>query len=197
MVMRADWRLILVPLGAEKEYLPPRGRLIFYEDPSFAACKLAHLGTLGSSDTWHRNWQIGPSHTLESFIFLTSHHHQTVCHRNCSCSPGRTKPWQPRDFLKMNAEGNPMGTQPLVDWRHRTEWKFYCLSCCQPHLKYLLSFQPPSCAQNLQNFLWKVLHPNFSCINYRSIFGPDQSTVETQCEIPMVSILLFRCDSIS
>ena len=51
-----------------KEYFPSRGRLIFYEGALFP-CKLSHLGTLGSSDTWHRNWHIGGGDTLESFTF--------------------------------------------------------------------------------------------------------------------------------
>ena len=50
-----------------KKYFPSRGRLIFYEGALFP-CKLSHLGTLGSSDTWHRNWHIGGD-TLESFTF--------------------------------------------------------------------------------------------------------------------------------
>ena len=40
------------------------------------------------------------------------------------------------------------------------------ISCHRPHLECLL-LSEPSFAQNLQNFLWKVREPNFSCINYR------------------------------
>ena len=108
------------------------GHLIFYDGASFA-CKLASAGTLGSSDTWHRNWHIGLG-TLESLTFSLP-----------------TKFYQ----IKLNQILNSL----LIFYY----FLIYNLSCRQATcVKYLLK---PSCAQNLQKFLWKVLHLNFSCIN--------------------------------
>ena len=161
-----------------KEYFPSRGRLIFYEGALFP-CKLSHLGTLGSSDTWHRNWHIGGGDTLESFTFHDLSTKPYVIDRIHFVF---------RHFWKdivLTTKGLPGDECWVKSWGHLN----YCWT--RPSENYISSlvvnlflsvFSNQVVNQNFHKFLWKVLDPNFSCTNYQSIFGPGQSTVKAQSE---------------